>query len=606
MKNTGCAIVLVRVSTAIQNFEPQIADLIRYAEKMGYTDLHKVETKESGLADISDKEGFEKLKSFIKNNPHYNTIFATELSRIGRRQSVLHQIKEWLISNKIQLYLKDTGYSLFDSEGNISAAGEIMFTLFGYFAESELKTKKDRFQRAKKHLMSLGLSISGKTLFGYKKQMTSEGRNTLVLDEENSVIVKKLFSWYLSGYENKQNPSIRDISVKCLKENFPLYTHSKRNVNKLLKEEGYTGFKITNNKRKNPNHNESSNEEKYIVTKNQIKYPEIIEKGIFDAVQQKLKENNTNADKSSKHLTLLARLIICPSCGNFFTADYRIYNNISKNSFRCGGRNKTIPCENKQVISMSMMNTAVWSIIKTDLDLLSQSINEINPDKNIKTLKASESNIKNRLQSIESEIAQLQKSLISATAHRNVDLSGLISAFESRIIKLSKEKQNLQKEAYQLENQFQIAQKRLMNVEAIITDNIDAIENSQALLRRYITYFVKNIEILNHNKRFTTLCIHFRTYAVLEKKIVHPDGRIEKPDNEYGPFTFVLLDKRRTLDIKAIKITRAIQVLQDDKIKASQIIPIVTLFDMTAEALANNPIYKDMRRFELTKLKLPQ
>ena len=380
MENTGCAVILVRVSTIVQDYVPQVEDLIDYAQKLGYTKFYKIETKESGLADLNDKEGLEKLKSFIQDNKDYRTIFATELSRIGRRQSILHQIKEWLIVNKIQLFLKDTGYSLFDSSGNISAAGEIMFTLYGYFAESEVKAKKDRFQRAKKHLMKLGLSISGKTLFGYKKQTSEKQKSTLLLDERNSDVVKQIFNWYLNGYENKESPSIRDISLKCLKENFPKYTHSKRNVNKLLKEEGYTGFKVTNNKRKNPNYVEFTNEEKYIITQNEIKYPEIIDRELYDAVQTKLKSNNTTADKANKHTTLLSRMVVCPNCGNYYTGDYRTVKNIVKNSLRCGGRSKTVPCINKQVISMSMLDSAIWSLIKTDLSLLSETINKLNPD----------------------------------------------------------------------------------------------------------------------------------------------------------------------------------------------------------------------------------
>ena len=103
----SCAIILVRVSTYVQDYQPQVDDLINYAKKLGYNKFEKIDTKETGLADLKNKEGFERLKSFVKNNPNYKTVFATELSRIGRRQSVLHQIKEWFVSNKIQLHLKD-------------------------------------------------------------------------------------------------------------------------------------------------------------------------------------------------------------------------------------------------------------------------------------------------------------------------------------------------------------------------------------------------------------------------------------------------------------------------------------------------------------------
>lgn len=606
MKNVRCAIILVRVSTAIQNFEPQVADLIKYAEKLGYKRLHKIETKESGLADIKDKQGLEALKLFIKDNPDYKTIFATELSRIGRRQSVLHEIKEWLISNKIQLHLKDTGYSLFDIEGNVSAAGEIMFTLYGYFAESELKTKKDRFQRAKKHLMSLGLSISGKTLFGYKKQISENQKNTLIVDEKNGDVVKQIFDWYLNGLENNENPSIREISVKCLKENYPPYTYSKRNVNKLLKEEGYTGYKVTNNKRKNPNYSELKNEPKYIITQNEIKYPQIISKEIFDAVQNKLKINNTTADKSNKHTTLLSRMIVCPTCGNFFTGDYRIQNNTIKNSLRCGGRSKTTPCANKLVLSMGMMDSTVWSLIKTDLKLLSETINKINPDENLNSHKINELSIKKRLDSISSEILDLEKGIIKSSGHRNVNLSKLISAFDSRINKLSKEKEQLHKELVKIKNQIKLVSKKSQNVEEVIIKNLKEIENSRELLKKYIMYFVKRIEILSHNKQFTILKIHFKQYNVVEKRIIHPDGKVEIPDNEFGVFTFIFLDKRTTRNIKAIKATRNLTILTGDKIKLNRIISLQELFDTNNIDFETRHELRDLKRFQLTKLKLSQ
>jgi DNA invertase Pin-like site-specific DNA recombinase len=605
MENTGCAVILVRVSTVIQDYLPQVEDLIDYAKKLGYTEFHKIETKESGLADLNDKEGLEKLKSFIQDNKDYKTIFATELSRIGRRQSILHQIKEWLIANKIQLCLKDTGYTLFDSSGNISPAGEIMFTLYGFFAESEIKTKKDRFQRAKKHLMKQGLSISGKTLFGYKKQTSERQKSTLILDEINSDIVKQIFNWYLNGYENKESPSIRDISLKCLKENFPSYTHSKRNINKLLKEKGYTGFKVTNNKRKNPNYVEFTNEEKYIITQNEIKYPKIIDRELYDAVQAKLKSNNTTADKANKHITLLSRMVVCPNCGNYYTGDYRTVKNIVKNSLRCGGRSKTVPCMNKQVISMSMLDSAIWSLIKTDLSLLSETINKFNPDENIEILKKNKLSIENKLKSIESEKIQLENGLITSTIHRNINLSNLIATFESRIKKLSKDKNILQNELLKVENQFLISEKKLLNIEEIIVKNIDSIENNPTLLRRYISYFISRIEILSHDKKFTVLKITFKVYGK-ERRIVDFNGRLDYVDPDYSIFTHIILDKRKTLNIKAVKVTKSNLIIENNEIKFSQMIPIEKLFDRPPFDIGNKLISQDVKPFNLTKLNLVQ
>lgn len=594
------AVILVRVSTFAQDYSAQIDDLINYARTLGYTHFHNIETKESGLADFKDREGLEKLQAFLNENQQYKTIFATELSRIGRRQSILHQIREWLINNKIQLHLKDYGYSLFDLDGKISSTGDIMFTLYGYFSESEVRAKKDRFQRAKKHLMRMGLSISGKTLFGYKKQMLDNQKNTLILDKSNSEVVKQIFNWYLYGFENKENPSIRDISLKCLKENYPSYTHSKRNVNKLLKEEGYTGFKVTKNKRKNPHFGNNSHEEKYIMNQYEIKYPQIIDRNIFDAVQLKLKSNNTTADKSNKHITLLSRMVVCPACGNYYTADYRVVKNISKNSLRCGGRNKTVPCSNKQVISMNMLDSVIWSLIKTDIGLLSDSMNKLSPDETIESLRKNNENIRIRLESIESEITELQKGLITSASHKNINLSTVIAAFDSRIKKLSKDKEILQRELLKVENQFRITQKNAMNIEEVISKNLDVIERKRALLRQYITYFVNRIEIVSHDKKFTVLRVNFKTYGV-ERRVKCSNGEIKYIDSEYGKYTHIIIDKRNTLNIRAVKITKENLKIENNEIKLNVWIPIESLFSIIPE---DTPTCLDLNVIKITKLNL--
>jgi hypothetical protein len=72
-----------------------------------------------------------------------------------------------------------------------------------------------------------------------------------VVNDEQATIVRTIFNWYINGLNNVKNPSIKAISLECIKLGYHKYTHSK-NVNKLLKEAAYTGFKTTNNKRKNP------------------------------------------------------------------------------------------------------------------------------------------------------------------------------------------------------------------------------------------------------------------------------------------------------------------------------------------------------------------
>jgi DNA invertase Pin-like site-specific DNA recombinase len=550
-----CAILLVRVSTEIQNYEPQLHDLEAYARNKGYTKLKKIETKESGLADAKNRAGLTNLYDFINKNPEYRTVFATELSRLGRRLVILSEIKEWLVQNRVQLYLKDSGYSLLDETGVLSQGGEMAFHLYGIFAESEIKFKKDRFARAKKMLMEMGLSISGKTLFGYEKKVTDNNRTTLIAHKTNSEIVKMIYTWYLNGI-NKEipNPSIKVIALECIKRNYPVYTHSKRNINKLLKEQGYTGFKTTNNKRKNPNYTGDGRNSEYITTQNKIKYPRLIDDEIFMEVQKKLKANNSKADKSSKHTTLLARLIACPICGCHLNADYRIKDGLIKHTYRCSSRAKAIPCGSKQVFSMPLLDSVIWSLIKTDLNLLATTINQLNPDEDFAILEKQKKAVENEIAKIDSNTEKLEKMLKNSLNRKNLNLTKTLSNIDSQLNKLDKEKNELLKELRRLSSSLVIKKDRIENVEHVINSNINTVENSKELLKQYINYFVSSVNILFHNTRYTALRVSFKKYSTINYgKVDTAESFSESTRIHYGRDTFVVIDKKNTLRIRAFK-----------------------------------------------------
>jgi hypothetical protein len=69
------------------------------------------------------------------------------------------------------------------------------------FAESEVKTKLERFVRKRKELMVMGL-IGGKLLFGYDRSKLKKKKNTLVVNDEQATIVRTIFNWYINGLNN--------------------------------------------------------------------------------------------------------------------------------------------------------------------------------------------------------------------------------------------------------------------------------------------------------------------------------------------------------------------------------------------------------------------
>lgn len=600
-----CAILLVRVSTNIQDLDPQIEDLQKYATLKGYTKFHVIGTKESGLANFHDKIGTNELFEFITENPTYNTVFATELSRIGRRESVLHTVKEWLIKNKVQFYLKDTEWKLFNDNGKVSSAGGIMFTFYGYFAESEITQKKIRFIRAKKSLMERGLSISGKTLFGYKKVPFDLKRNTLIEDDINADIVRTIFSWYNDGIDGvEKNPSIKKITLECIKRNFPVYTHSKRNVNKLLKEEAYTGFKITNNKRKNPYFEEDeANQEKYITSENSIKYPIIIDMETLEKTKIKLQENNSKTDKSSTHTTILSKLIKCNSCDSHYNANYRVVDGVVRNSYRCSSRSRALPCNNKQSLSMVMIDSAIWSLIKSDLEALAKLITEYNPDEEIVRLKNYRLNIENQLNEIELAVKNELALFESLSKKRSFDFGDKLSQLDSNIENFSKKKNKLEKELANIKLNLNIKNTDSTDYYQIITKNLVKIEQSKLLVKKYTNLFVDNIEIIQHDLKYSIVKVNFKYFT--KSPITKFEYNMTKiSDSELNYQTFFILDKNRTLDIKMVKTNVQISFVGNGNIKLiNKILPIKVLFSkIDEENIKIEPRLKEIKTVDFKKL----
>ena len=568
------AVIIARVSTPEQvlspNSSPQINDLKEYAKLYRFKNIKAFGTTESGFLKEDNKQGWNLVTEFIEKNPTYRTIICTEMSRLGRDDEILIHIKNYLIKNKIQLLIKDINFELLNRFGEIDQGKDIVFGLYASLAAAEMRQKQERFKRALKDYRKLGYSIGGKRLFGYRRICDGNyGKKlTYIIDPTEEEEIKTIYDWYINGIDrNLTITSIARIAFECKARGFSEYLHSKRNVNKCLKEEAYTGFKITKNKSKNPqywNYNDKSAPKYIDADSYECKYPQIISDELFNAVQHKLSvesthytiSNNVFVDKSRKHTTILSKIIRCPFCGKFYLGDYRYADGFIKHTYRCSGAKGRLlrKCNNTQTISMVMMDSSVWAFVKAKVEDITAQMNISKAEINLDEIKEEINRLKSENGKFDDDI-EAEKFIFRTSIRVSKDKEKAKKEYEKKIRKIENDRKNLERVIAERERVLDIATKEASsksNLDEIVKNNIDRIENDKNEMYKYIHLLIKSVIPVYSDKRYTILeIISFNNLKeVLDYGKEDIDGlpyiRGEKHDNIH----YICIDKHNSNNIK--------------------------------------------------------
>lgn len=238
------AIILLRVSTSGQDYEQQKSDLINYSIKLGYTKFFIISDKESAVKlSEEDRNGLNELKLMVMNNPNIKGVFVFEISRLARSQTVLHSMKDWFIKNKINLHIFDKKYNLLNDDYTLNEQCDLLFSLYGYFAESEAKQTKLRTKRGKEYWVAKGKHVGGTLIYGY----TTDKDGYIIPNESELKIVKYIFDRFLNS-----SISARQLSRELIEMGLSK-TDKLRSVqcwvSNILKNKAYSGKQSKNSKK---------------------------------------------------------------------------------------------------------------------------------------------------------------------------------------------------------------------------------------------------------------------------------------------------------------------------------------------------------------------
>lgn len=270
-------IILVRTSTTKQEVETQKKELLEYAKSDCYSkdDIIIIEGVGASAIKLNDVylNEMQELYHTIENNP-IETIYAWEISRIGRNEEILMRFKNYLIERKIQLVIKNPSLRLLNSDGSVNNGVELAFSLFATMAVQEMKIKKERFHRAKERNKAEGKYNGGNIKLGY----TLDKTNHFIIDEDKAKIVRDIFDWYIDG-DSFRKIFERLVNMGVYKSTLNFRTGGKR-IGDLLKDKAYIG---ANN------------------------YPSIVTKELFNKAQELI--TNVHKTHSSKNIFFCKRLI---------------------------------------------------------------------------------------------------------------------------------------------------------------------------------------------------------------------------------------------------------------------------------------------------------
>lgn len=273
------AIILSRVSSEHQTLEQQTETVLKEVRRDGYTDdnIIIIEDKESAIK-LSEEErnGLNKMKEYIKNDPSINAVYLYELSRLSRRQTMLFNIRDFLIERKIQLVCVQPPMKLLDEDGTMSTTAAITFALYSTLSETEMTVKKERMLRGRRYNRALGKHSGGRPPFGY----TTDKDKFYILHPQNAEIIKRIFSEYVNERKSMW------VITKELKEEglFPKTSpHTLFHcIDYWLSREIYIGNDM---------------------------YPQIISKTMFEKAQRERNAHKRGPKKSHKNIFLLKGLV---------------------------------------------------------------------------------------------------------------------------------------------------------------------------------------------------------------------------------------------------------------------------------------------------------
>lgn len=283
-----------------------------------------------------------------------DAVLVKDLSRLGRHRTQTALLIDFLREHGVRVV------SITEGLDTSSDEDDLVIGIRGLMNDYYARDIGNKIRAGYRQKQREGIVITPP--FGYQKDRNT---NTIELHPEASETVRAVYSLYLQGYGQKEiarklNALGRKTPAQLRAEQCGRevcassktrdgrYVWTYASVKNILAEEAYTGVLI--NHRSETNGDKAKRLEQAEWYRHENFFPVIIEHGIWEKIQQKLKTQARPANgNKAKHRYV--GLILCKECGSPFVPMIRYWNGKRRVEYVCKGyhRNGKSYCSSHRI-----------------------------------------------------------------------------------------------------------------------------------------------------------------------------------------------------------------------------------------------------------------
>ena len=355
-----------RAKTGGENVKAQLDVCRDYAQTKGYTVIAELAEDDRGASGAEiDLPQLNRVRDMAQAG-EFDVLVVREVDRLARTLAKSQIVEDELKSSGVRVE-----FALYDFPD--TPEGRLNKNIYASFAEFEREKISQRMIRGRRRSAKSGnVLVFGRSPFGYKEVETN-GRRSLAIDDVEAATVHLIFTWYTSGDGEKGPLSIRQITKKLSELEIPTYTDLRNesiydSIRKTKRGRGKWGMGTVSSILSNETYagtwhfGKRGKRQGPVIA---IEVPAIITREVWEAAQERKSHNIAFSRKNVKYEYLLRRRLRCGDCNGRVTTQSGYYKDKVYLYYRCDARYRGLSCSMRLNFRTDVVDALAWEWLKS-------------------------------------------------------------------------------------------------------------------------------------------------------------------------------------------------------------------------------------------------